>query len=296
MLNEYLRAARAANPGAIREGRKSPQIVRAERKIEAEQDLERGLRKLIEARALGNAKGVDLDGSQSAPAGSTATPKKTRTPRTRAADDPLDAQFRNEQELRQLQLEESRAKEQVATSATARADIARQALALEAEMRRKDIDEAVRKKTLTGEEADARRKIIDNLYGAADEITVQGRETAYQLAISREEQERIARLQTDAMRDEPTRSAPRPASRTCGRTASRSSAGCSKSSSRSNGGAARIGYWPARWSSHCSMPADCIRSSSVGFSIPSPVYHIVMLLAVAAGSRNCTYPQRDARS
>lgn len=90
----------------------------------------------------------------------------------------------------------------MATSATARADLARQGLALEADMRRRDIDEAERKKTLTAEEANARRKIVDNLYGAADEITVQGRETAYQLAISREEQQRIARQQTDAMRDE----------------------------------------------------------------------------------------------
>ena len=203
VLAEEVRALRAANPGAVREGRKSPQLIRAERKLGAERDLEAGLRKLIEARALGNANGVDLDSGRP-PQTTTTTdkPKKTRAPRTRIATDPLDAQFRNEQELRQLQLEEIRAKEQVATSATERAKYARDALDLEATMRRKDIDEAERKGTLRAEEANARRKIVDNLYGAADEITVQGRETAYQLAISREEQQRIARQQTDAMRDE----------------------------------------------------------------------------------------------
>lgn len=203
VLAESVRALRAANPGAIREGRKSPQLKQAEEKLAAERKLEAGLRVRIDVQAAAFQAGVDLDGGgkQTATA-TTDKPKRTRSARTGSTTDPLDDQFRNQQELRQLQLEELRAKEQAATSATARADLAREALALEAEMRRKDIDEAVRKKTLTGEEANVRRKIIDNLYGAADEITVQGRETAYQLAISREEQERIARQQTDAMRDE----------------------------------------------------------------------------------------------
>lgn len=202
-LREYIRAQRAANPAAVKEGRKSPQLVRAEDQLAEEIRREALLRAQRDVRIAGIRNGVDVDNdAKNAPAGSTATPKKTRTPRTRAADDPLDAQFRNEQELRALQLEELRAKEQVATSATARADLARQALALEAEMRRKDIDEAERKKTLSVEEANARRKIIDNLYGAGDEIKVQAREAAYQAAIAREEQERIARQQTDAMRDE----------------------------------------------------------------------------------------------
>lgn len=154
-------------------------------------------------RATAFQNGVDLEEKPSGPPpASTGKTKTARTPRTRATVDPLDAQFRNEQELRQLQLEELRAKEQVAASATERAKYAREALDLEATMRRKDIDEAERKGTLRVEEANARRKIVDNLYGAADEITVQGRETAYQLAISREKQQRIARQQTDAMRDE----------------------------------------------------------------------------------------------
>lgn len=203
-LREYIRAQRAANPGAIREGRKSPQLVRAEDQLAEEVRREALLRAQRDVRVAGMRAGVDVDNDT--PARSTATPtakpSRTRAGRAGAGTDPLDAVFRNEQELRALQLEEIRAKEQVATSATARADLARQGLALEAEMRRKDIDEAVRKKTLTGEEANARRAMIDNLYGAADEITVQGRETAYQLAISREEQQRIARQQTDAMRDE----------------------------------------------------------------------------------------------
>jgi len=202
-LAEYIRAQRAANPGAIREGRKSPQLIQAEDKLAAERRFEAGLRDKIDVRIVGNANGVDVDND--APGRSSASgtkPKPTRTPRAKAVTDPLDAQFRNEQELRQLQLEEIRAKEQVATATTERANFARQALDLEALMRRKDIDEAERKKTLTEAEATARRKIIDNIYGAAEEITVQGREAAYQAAITREEQERIGRQQTDAMRDE----------------------------------------------------------------------------------------------
>lgn len=154
-------------------------------------------------RATGYQNDVDLkEGSGSPSTGTTEKPKKTPTPRARAVADPLDEAFRNDQELRQLQLEEIRAKEQAATAATERANFAREALDLEALMRRKDIEESVRKKQLTQTEADARLKIIDNLYGAADQITVQGRETAYQAAITRAEQETIARQQTDAMRDE----------------------------------------------------------------------------------------------
>lgn len=202
-LAEYIRAQRAANPGAIREGRKSPQLIQAEDKLAGERRLEAGLREKIEVRIKGIETGVDVDNDARAPTRSSAPkPKPTRTPRAGAGTDPLDAQFRNEQELRQLQLEEIRAKEQVATATSERANFARQALDLEALMRRKDIDEAERKKTLTEEEAKARRKIIDNIYGAADEITVQGREAAYQAAITREEQARISRQQTDAMRDE----------------------------------------------------------------------------------------------
>lgn len=203
-LREYIRAQRAANPGAIREGRKSPQLLRAEQQLDEEVRSEALLRAQRDVRVAGMRAGVDVDNDRprASSATSTAKPKPTRTGRTGAGTDPLDAQFRNEQELRALQLEEIRAKEQVATAATERAKYAREALDLEATMRRKDIDEAERKGTLRAEEAIARRKIVDNLYGAADEITVQGRETAYQLAISRAEQEAIARQQTDAMRDE----------------------------------------------------------------------------------------------
>ena len=204
VLTEYLRAQRAANPGAVREGRKSPQIVQAERKLGLERDLETGLRKLIDARATGNAAGVNLDSS---PAGrstptATAKPKKTRSARTGATTDPLDAVFRNAQDLRQLQLEELRAQEQATTSTEERARFAREALALERDGRLADVNESERKKQLTADEAKARRAIIENLYGAGDEIKVQAREAAYQAAITRAEQEAIARQQTDAMRDE----------------------------------------------------------------------------------------------
>lgn len=165
---------------------------------------ERLARVNIRVATVASQAGVKLDdkpAGSSSPAATT-KPASGRTGRAGAGTDPLDAQFRNEQELRALQLEEIRAKEQAATAATERAKYAREALDLEATMRRKDIDEAERKGTLRAEEAIARRKIVDNLYGASDEITVQGRETAYQLAISRAEQEAIARQQVDAMRDE----------------------------------------------------------------------------------------------
>src|SRR3990167_6511284 len=88
VLAEEVRALRAANPGAVREGRKSPQLIRAERKLGAERDLEAGLRKLIEARALGNANGVDLDSGGKRTATATGDkPKGPRTSRTRAAED-----------------------------------------------------------------------------------------------------------------------------------------------------------------------------------------------------------------
>ena len=145
--------------------------------------------------------GVSLTDKSSA---STAAPppKKTRTPRSRSATDPLDAMFRNEQDYRQLQIEELRANEDSATAAKEKAQFAREALSLERDGRIRDVEEAVRKKQLTVEEGEARRKIIENLYGAAGEIVVQGREAAYQLEISRREQEQLSRQQANAMRDE----------------------------------------------------------------------------------------------
>lgn len=172
--------------------------------LAAEIKKERIARATIGAFAVANQAGVDVTdgGGSSASTGSTTKTKPARTPRSRSATDPLDAQFRNEQELRQLQIEEIRAREQIAISASEKADLAREALELEGEMRRKGIDESQRKGQLTEGEANARRKIIDNLYGAADEIKVQANETAYQAAITREQTERLNRLKSDAARDE----------------------------------------------------------------------------------------------
>lgn len=115
---------------------------------------------------------------------------------------PLDQQFRNDQQLLQLQLEELRAKGDVAQSASERAGYAREALALERDMRLADIDEAVRKKSLTKEEADARKKIIEGLYGAAGAIVVQNQESEYQRQITREAEAALNRQKLDAIRDE----------------------------------------------------------------------------------------------
>lgn len=175
--------------------------------LAAEIQKERIARATIGAFAAANQANVDVaDGSVSKPSTGTAPkPKAARTPRARAGTDPLDAQFRNDQELRSLQIEELRAREQTATSADEKARFAREGLDLERQARLADINEAVRKKQYGEEEAKKRREIIENLYGSAaveGEILVQGKEAAYQRAITREEQERIARQQTDAMRDE----------------------------------------------------------------------------------------------
>ncbi len=177
-----------------------------EAQIAQEKRVQRNADAAQEALKIGFARGIDLTGAKPSPP-STAAAKKTGGSRSRAGSgrDPLDDAFRNAQEFRQLQLEEIRAKEQDAQSAKEKADLAREGLALEAEIRRKEIDEAVRKGQLRQDEADARKKIIENLYGVAaaeGDIVVQGKEAAYQRAITREEQERIARQQTDAMRSE----------------------------------------------------------------------------------------------
>lgn len=191
------RATKDLGPGLG--GATAAQIEATKAELEEEIRKERLARDRIEVTTRANEAGVDLSDKP-------ATTPRTTSPKSNKGgpkgEDPKDREFRNEQDLRALQLEELRAKEQAATSATKRAEYAREALALEGLIRRKDIDEAERKGELNSQDAIARRKIIDNLYGAADEIVVQGRETAYQLAITREEQERLARQQADAMRDE----------------------------------------------------------------------------------------------
>lgn len=172
---------------------------RLQEELRLERQREAGFRNRgqTEFRAAQNGVSLDDKGS-SAPK----SPDKPKRPRTRTEKDPLDEIFRNAQDMLQYQLEEKRANEQAATSATEKAKYAREALALERDGRIASVKEAVRKGSLLEEEGKARIKIIENLYGAADEITVQGREAAYQAAITREEQDRIARQQTDAMRDE----------------------------------------------------------------------------------------------
>lgn len=179
-----------------------------EAKIAQEKRVQRNADAAQEALKIGFARGIDLTGAKpSPPSPPPSKTKPTRTTRSRAGSgrDPLDDAFRNDQDLRQLQIEELRAKEQIATTVEERASLAREALDLEKQSRVAEIDEAVRKGQLTKDEADARKKIIENLYGVAaaeGDIVVQGKEAAYQRAITREEQERIARQQTDAMRSE----------------------------------------------------------------------------------------------
>jgi tape measure domain-containing protein len=170
------------------------------KQLAGERSREAVARTTIQALSVANAAGVDLEASKSTPAAQTSKPAKAS--RSRSTKDPLDQQFRNDQELLQLQLEELRAKSDVAQSASERADYSRQALAIERDMRLADIDEAVRKKSLTKEEADARKKIIEGLYGAAGAIVVQNQESEYQRQITREEEAALNRQKLDAIRDE----------------------------------------------------------------------------------------------
>lgn len=170
------------------------------KQLAGERSREAVARTTIQALSVANAAGVDLEASKSTPSAQTSKPAKAS--RSRSTKDPLDQQFRNDQELLQLQLEELRAKSDVAQSASERADYSRQALAIERDMRLADIDEAVRKKSLTKEEADARKKIIEGLYGAAGVIVVQNQESEYQRQITREEEAALNRQKLDAIRDE----------------------------------------------------------------------------------------------
>ncbi len=208
-LVEYIRAARAANPGAVREGRRSPQLRQAEEKLGAERRLEAGLRVRIQVIAAANDAGVDLDPS-STPKASTAPTKPVRSRTSGGPSGPTQAEkdARAADEEANLRIERLRAEERLTDDATARADLQRQILAEERAMRESDIEAKVKAKALTADQAAEQRKILDALYGQriteddTGDIIVEKQKSFYGQAIAREEQERLARQQTDAMRDE----------------------------------------------------------------------------------------------
>ncbi|HMO74093.1 MAG TPA: phage tail tape measure protein [Sphingopyxis sp.] len=130
------------------------------------------------------------------------------------ADDPKERAYREAQELRSLQIEELQAREQLAATASERAEFQRQILALEREGRIAEINEAVRKKEMTADEAKARMAIFDTLYGQAvtedetGDLIVQKQKSLYGELQTREElreaeQDRatVARAQYEIERD-----------------------------------------------------------------------------------------------
>jgi hypothetical protein len=123
--------------------------------------------------------------------------------------------YREEQELRPLQLEEIRAKEQLAATTEDRADLQREALLLERQQREAEIAEGIRRKELTIDQAKAQLEIVNSLYGTAavlDEqgnIVVDAKQSLYGMAIAAEaarkaEEERasLSQTQADIKRDE----------------------------------------------------------------------------------------------
>lgn len=208
VLTEYIRAQRAANPGAIREGRKSPQLANAEQKLAAERQLEAGLRVRVDVQAAAFQAGVDLDGGGKRTATATTDKTKPKKPPKGPKDRTEEIAARAAQELAQLQIEELRARAELSTNVEERADFERQILAAERKQREDDLDARIKAGSLTKEQADEQRKIIDALYGqritedGTGDIIVEKQKSIYGELQARQEQERLARLQADAMRDE----------------------------------------------------------------------------------------------
>jgi tape measure domain-containing protein len=210
-LAEYIRAQRAANPGAIRDGRKGPQLIQAEDKLAGERRLEAGLREKINVRIKGIETGVDVDNDARAPSSSTGTkPKPTRTRAAAGSSGPSQAEkdARAADEESALRIEQLRAQERLTDDVYERSNLQQQILAEERAQREIDIQRKVASKALTEAQAAEQRKLLDALYGqritedGSTDIIVQKQKSLYGQAIAREEQERIARQQTDAMRDE----------------------------------------------------------------------------------------------
>jgi len=207
---EYIRALRAANPGAIKEGRKSPQLIQAEDKLAAERKLEASLRDLLETRAVANANGVDVDGNDARTPTPTPSGKPKRTPASRGQSGPTQAEkdARAAEEEAALRIEQLRAQARLTDDIYERSNLQQQILAEERAQRESDIDAKVKSKALTEAQAAEQRKMLDALYGqritedGSGDIIVEKQKSLYGQAIAREEQAELARQTTDAMRDE----------------------------------------------------------------------------------------------
>lgn len=181
-----------------------------EKQLEAEKRREVLARQILIGTTRANAAGVDLnDKPASASGGSTDKPKRTKAGGARTPKDNGEAdRARAAQELAQLQIEELRARAQLATNAEDRADFEYQILAAERQLREDDLAARVKAKTLTEAEAEQQRAILDILYGkrltenAEGDILVEKKKSVYSEAIERDVQADMARKKTEAMRDE----------------------------------------------------------------------------------------------
>lgn len=107
---------------------------------------------------------------------------------------PPAAEARAAQDLNNLQIEELRARAQLVTNAEDRADLERQILGKERDVREADIAAAVKSGDLTAKQAEEQRQILDLLYGKRNseakdgEILVESTKSLYGIAIERERQ------------------------------------------------------------------------------------------------------------
>jgi len=175
-------------PGTGKANRISLNVSAAQAKLDAS---ERKIAALEgEVDGLSAAIGDGANAPKLAPASSDGKKVKTKKgPKDRSED----LAARAAQDLYQIQIEELRAKAQLATDATERASIEREILGKERDAREADIAAAVKSGDLTKQQADAQREILAKLYGRRDaesaegDILVQAQKSLYAMQVAREE-------------------------------------------------------------------------------------------------------------
>lgn len=162
------------------------------KRLDEERAFEAGQRGVINAVTTAFANGVNISpdsGGSSAPSKEEKKKKDKKGPKDRTEE----LAARAAQDLYQLQIEELRAKSQIATDATERASIEREILGKERDAREADIEAAVKSGDLTKQQADLQREILATLYGRRDaenaegDILVQAQKSLYAMQIAREE-------------------------------------------------------------------------------------------------------------
>lgn len=134
-------------------------------------------------------------GSTGGSSGGAGAGGKKRKGRERKQDDALEAIHQENQRLRDAIMDEANARLQLATNADERADIEFELLGLERASEQAALDEALRKKDIGKQEYDARKDILDKLYGQAqtesdaNDILVQANNSLYAKMIKRRQAE-----------------------------------------------------------------------------------------------------------